>query len=84
MSCFALRANIDRAEKQLNIVEQEGSKDSFLGTLLYKAALNAERTRQEMFETKDFPQAQRATSATVTRQAKRQGVPVASRMPTRA
>ena len=51
--CFT--GDFERAEKQLNIVEQEGSKDSMLGTLLYKAALNAEKTRQEMFETKTFP-----------------------------
>ncbi|HEY7304108.1 MAG TPA: type VI secretion system accessory protein TagJ [Bryobacteraceae bacterium] len=51
--CFS--GDYDRAEKQLNILEQEGSKDSFLGTLLYKAALNAERTRQEMFERKTYP-----------------------------
>lgn len=52
--CFT--GDFERAEKQLNIVEQEGSKDSMLGTLLYKAALMAEKTRQEMFETKTFPQ----------------------------
>jgi type VI secretion system protein ImpE len=51
--CFS--GDYDRAEKQLNILEKEGSKDSFLGTLLYKAALNAERTRQEMFERKTYP-----------------------------
>ncbi len=52
--CFS--GDYDRAEKQLNILEQEGSKDSFLGTLLYKAALNAEKTRQEMFEKRTYPQ----------------------------
>jgi type VI secretion system protein ImpE len=52
--CFS--GDFERAEKQLNIVEQEGSKDSMLGTLLYKAALNAEKTRQEMFDAKVFPQ----------------------------
>lgn len=52
--CFA--GDYDRAEKQLNILEEEGSKDSFLGTLLYKAALHAERLRDEMFEKKTFPQ----------------------------
>jgi type VI secretion system protein ImpE len=52
--CFT--GDFERAEKQLNIVEQEGSKDSVLGTLLYKAALHAEKIRQEMFETKTFPQ----------------------------
>jgi type VI secretion system protein ImpE len=51
--CFS--GDYDRAEKQLNILEQEGSKDSFMGTLLYKAALSAEKTRQEMFEKKTYP-----------------------------
>ena len=52
--CFT--GDFERAEKQLNIVEQEGNKDSKLGTLLYIGALHAERTRQEMFQTKTFPQ----------------------------
>src|SRR5579884_3982734 len=51
--CF--NGEYDRAEKQLNILEEEGSKDSFLGTLLYKAALHAERLRDEMFENKTYP-----------------------------
>jgi type VI secretion system protein ImpE len=51
--CF--NGDYDRAEKQLNILEEEGSKDSFLGTLLYKAALHAERLREEMFEKEDYP-----------------------------
>lgn len=51
--CF--NGDYDRAEKQLNILEEEGSKDSFLGTLLYKAALHAERLRDEMFEKKTYP-----------------------------
>jgi len=50
--CFA--GDYDRAEKQLAIL-QEDNKDSMLGALLYRAALAAERTRQEMFETKSFP-----------------------------
>lgn len=52
--CFT--GDFERAEKQLDIVEQESSQESMLGTLLYKAALAAEKTRQEMFETKTFPQ----------------------------
>lgn len=51
--CFT--GDYDRAEKQLNILEQEGNKDSFLATLLYKAALHAEKLREEMFEKKRFP-----------------------------
>lgn len=51
--CFT--GDFERAEKQLHIVEQESKKDSVLGTLLYIAALNAEKTRQEMFETNTLP-----------------------------
>ena len=51
--CFA--GEYDRAEKQLTILEQEGSRESMLGTLLYKATINAEKTRQEMFGRKTFP-----------------------------
>ncbi len=68
--CFA--GEYDRAEKQLNILEQEGNKDSFLGTLLYKAALNAEKTRQEMFESKTYPK-QLVNGATTTVQGKLNG-----------
>ncbi|HEX7359181.1 MAG TPA: tetratricopeptide repeat protein, partial [Bryobacteraceae bacterium] len=52
--CFA--GDYDRAEKQLDIVEREGEKESLIGTLLYRAALAAERTRQEMFEKKSYPE----------------------------
>ena len=45
--CFA--GEYERAEKQLIILQEETSKDSMLGALLYRAALAAERTRQEMF-----------------------------------
>ncbi len=51
--CFA--GDYHRAEKQLSILQQEGNKESMLGTLLYKAAIHAEKTRQEMFEKKTFP-----------------------------
>jgi type VI secretion system protein ImpE len=52
--CFA--GDYDRAEKQLNILQEESSQDSMFGMLLYRAALAAERTRQEMFTEKTFPQ----------------------------
>lgn len=52
--CFT--GNFDRAEKQLTIVQQESNKESMLGSLLYTSALRAEKIRQEMFETKTFPQ----------------------------
>jgi len=51
--CFA--GEFDRAEKQLNIIEEEGKKESLIGTLFYRGALNADRTRQEMFEKKTYP-----------------------------
>lgn len=51
--CFS--GDLDRAEKQLNILEQEGNKDSVLATLLYKTALAGERTRESMFENRTFP-----------------------------
>lgn len=51
--CFS--GDLDRAEKQLNILEQDGNKDSMLATLLYKTALAGERTRDSMFENKTFP-----------------------------
>jgi type VI secretion system protein ImpE len=48
--CFA--GNYDRAEKQLDILAQEGS-NAQMGALLYRGALNAERTRCELFEQGD-------------------------------
>ena len=51
--CFS--GDFDRAEKQLNILEQEGNKDSMLATLLYKTALAGERMRAGMFENKSYP-----------------------------
>lgn len=50
--CFA--GNFDRAEKQLDILSQ-GSPDAMTGAMLYRAALHAERTRQEMFEKNTYP-----------------------------
>lgn len=61
--CFS--GDYERADKQLNIVEQEGSKDSMLATLLYKAALHAEKIRQDMFEHGTFPAPSRQTGGTV-------------------
>jgi type VI secretion system protein ImpE len=45
--CFA--GKWDRADKQLDILAGE-DKDRRLGALLYRAAIQAERTRQEMFQ----------------------------------
>ena len=55
--CFA--GNFDRAEKQLDILSQE-SPDALTGTLLYRAALAAERTRHELFEKKEYPRTESA------------------------
>jgi type VI secretion system protein ImpE len=48
--CFA--GNYDRADKQLEILAQEGA-NAQLGALLYRGALNAERTRCEVLEKGD-------------------------------
>lgn len=50
--CFS--GNLDRAEKQLDILSQ-GSKEAAMGTLLYRSALHAERTRQAMFADDRLP-----------------------------
>ena len=44
----------DRAEKQLDVLARGGSQAE-MGTLLYRAALQAERIREHMFSTGDFP-----------------------------
>jgi type VI secretion system protein ImpE len=51
--CFA--GEYDRADKQLDILAREGPQ-SELGTLGYRAALQAERQRQELFRSKGFPE----------------------------
>ena len=50
--CFT--GEYDRAEKQLDILADAG-KDAAMGTLLYRSALQAARTRRDMFEKKTFP-----------------------------
>ena len=52
--CFA--GEYDRAEKQLNVLADSNSQ-ALAGTLMYRSALHAERTRQEMFLKRDFPPA---------------------------
>lgn len=52
--CFA--GEYDRAGKHLDILAQ-GGKDAELGALLYRAALHAERTRDEMFRKGEYPRA---------------------------
>jgi type VI secretion system protein ImpE len=46
----------DRAEKHLDVLSQE-NQAAAMGTLLYRAALHAEKLRQEMFAKKDYPAA---------------------------
>lgn len=49
--CFT--GDYDRAEKHLDVVAQTGGNTE-LGALLYRAALNAERTRLETFQQKKY------------------------------
>ncbi len=58
--CFA--GDYDRAEKQLVILAQ-GGPQAEMGTLLYRAALQAERTRQDMFARRECPPAGEAPAA---------------------
>jgi type VI secretion system protein ImpE len=50
--CFA--GEYDRAERQLDMLA-DSSKEAIAGILVYKAALHAERIRQEMFASGTFP-----------------------------
>jgi type VI secretion system protein ImpE len=50
--CFA--GEYDRAEKQLDILA-DSSREAAMGSLLYRSALQAERTRRRMFESGEFP-----------------------------
>ena len=50
--CFA--GEYDRASKQLDILA-DASKEAAAGSLVYRSALHAERTRQEMFARGEFP-----------------------------
>ena len=53
---LAFAGQYDRAEKQLDVLARGGSQ-SEAGTLVYRAALQAERIREHMFATGDFPAA---------------------------
>jgi type VI secretion system protein ImpE len=50
--CFA--GQYTRAEKQLDVLAQSGPQAE-MGALLYRGALAAEQTRQEMFEKESYP-----------------------------
>lgn len=54
MLCFT--GDFDRARKHLEILAKESQKAG-MGALLYEACMHAERTRQEVFEKKDYPHA---------------------------
>src|SRR5579875_1943497 len=50
--CFA--GEYDRASKQLDILS-DANAEAAAGTMLYRSALHAERTRQEMFAENKLP-----------------------------
>ena len=58
--CFT--GDYDRAERQLDILADAG-KEAAMGTLLYRSALQAARTRRDMFEKKTFPLGAGSTAA---------------------
>ena len=51
---LAFSGQYDRAEKQLDVLARRGT-DAEMGTMLYRAALQAERVREHMFATGDHP-----------------------------
>jgi type VI secretion system protein ImpE len=57
--CFA--GNFDRAEKQLDVLAG-ASTQAEAGALVYRSALHAERTRQELFAKREYPEARGADS----------------------
>jgi type VI secretion system protein ImpE len=50
--CFA--GNYDRAAKHLDVIAG-ASQDAAMGALIYQSALHAERIRQDMFRSGDYP-----------------------------
>jgi type VI secretion system protein ImpE len=65
--CFA--GNYDRAAKHLDVIAG-ASRDAAMGALIYQSALHAERIRQEMFRTAEYPRTTaRAVSGTLNGQA---------------
>ncbi|MGD0774796.1 MAG: type VI secretion system accessory protein TagJ [Candidatus Solibacter sp.] len=51
--CFA--GEYDRAQKHLDVLAGQGP-DSATGALLYRAALNADRMRSDLFSKRDYPE----------------------------
>ena len=58
--CFS--GEYDRAEKQLDVLAEAGP-NSEIGALLYRSALQAERTRQDLFQKKEKPSAGTSSGA---------------------
>jgi type VI secretion system protein ImpE len=56
--CFA--GDYERADSQLQVLA-DANKETMLGAVAYRAALNAERTRRDMFEQATFPGARTGT-----------------------
>ena len=57
--CFS--GEYDRAEKQLDILAEAGAS-SEMGALLYRSALHAERTRQDLFQRREYPKPAQGSS----------------------
>jgi len=53
---LALAGQYDRAEKQLDVIARGGEKAE-MGTMLYRSAIEAERVREHMFASGDYPSA---------------------------
>ncbi len=51
---LAFAGQYDRARKQLDVLATKGTQTE-AGTLLYRAAIDAERVREHMFDTGDYP-----------------------------
>ncbi|RPI11146.1 MAG: virulence protein SciE type, partial [Acidobacteriales bacterium] len=52
---LSFSGEFDRALKQLDVLAQAGPQTE-MGTLIYRAAIQAELQRQEMFRSRDFPE----------------------------
>jgi type VI secretion system protein ImpE len=51
---LSFAGEFERAEKQLDVAGQ-GGREASMGALLYRSALHAEKNRQQMFESQQFP-----------------------------
>jgi type VI secretion system protein ImpE len=60
--CFA--GEFDRAAKQLDILAQGGPQTE-MGTLVYRAAIQAEQQRQELFRSRSYPEPPAGAEAAV-------------------